>query len=54
MSNFLGRALGTALLTRVDDATDVYLVRHGQQVRAGKDSPESMAYDAHLSEQGRA
>ncbi|GAA4284355.1 histidine phosphatase family protein [Brevibacterium daeguense] len=52
MSNFLGRALGAALLTRATDGAEVYLVRHGQQVRAGQDSPESMAYDAHLSEIG--
>lgn len=53
MSSFLGRTLGTALLTRAMDVTNVYLVRHGQQVRGEKDSPESMAYDAHLSDIGR-
>ena len=53
MSSFLGRTLGTALLTRAMDTTDVYLVRHGQQKRGDKDSPESQAYDAHLSDIGR-
>lgn len=53
MSNFLGRALGAALLTRAMDVTNVYLVRHGQQVRGDQDSPESKAYDAHLSDTGR-
>ncbi|WP_349826940.1 histidine phosphatase family protein [Brevibacterium litoralis] len=54
MSNFLGRALGSGLLTRGEGFTDVWLVRHGQQIRASKDSPESIAYDAPLSDTGRA
>lgn len=53
MSSFLGKALGAALLTRAMKVTNVYLVRHGQQVRGGKDSPESLGYDAHLSDIGR-
>ncbi|GAA2003377.1 histidine phosphatase family protein [Brevibacterium samyangense] len=54
MSNFLGRALGDALLTKGEGYTDVWLVRHGQQIRASHDSPEFLAYDAPLSETGRA
>lgn len=54
MSDFLGRALGAGLLTRASGATELILVRHGQQIRAGKDSPESLAYDAPLSETGQA
>lgn len=53
MSSFLGKTLGTALLTRAMQVTDVYLVRHGRQVRGDSDSPESLGYDAHLSEIGR-
>ncbi|GAA4478040.1 alpha-ribazole phosphatase [Enteractinococcus fodinae] len=53
MSSFLGKALGGALLTRAMQVTNVYLVRHGQQVRGGHDSPESLGYDAHLSDTGR-
>lgn len=53
MSSFLGKALGGALLTRAMQVTNVYLVRHGQQVRGDKDSPESLGYDAHLSDVGR-
>lgn len=53
MSTYLGRTLGAALLTRGMDVTNVYLVRHGQQIRGDNDSPESLAYDAHLSDTGR-
>ena len=53
MSTFLGRTLGAALLTRAMDVTNVYLVRHGQQMRGDNDSPESLGYDAHLSDIGR-
>lgn len=54
MSDFLNRALGRALLSRGMGATDVILIRHGQQERPGADAPESDAFDPPLSELGRA
>lgn len=53
MSSFLGKTLGGALLTRAMQVTNVYLVRHGQQIRGDQDSPESLGYDAPLSDTGR-